>query len=77
MPSHADLKIFLIERLIFEHFSTIMNDSICSFLRTSFSFEKKLRVKAPTQGRQIGAILALEMLKVTYIQGCDDALGIF
>ena len=39
--------------------------------------KKKLRVKAPTQGRQIGAILALEMLKVTYIQGCDDALGIF
>ena len=54
-----------------------MNDSRYSFLRTSFSFEKKLRVKAPTQGRQIGAILALEMLKVTYIQGCDDALGIF
>ena len=48
-----------------------------SFLRTSFSFEKKLRVKAPTQGRQIDAILALEMLKVTYIQGCDDTLGIF
>ena len=54
-----------------------MNDSRYSFLRTSFSFEKKLKVKALTQGRQIGAILALEMLKVTYIQGCDDTLGIF